>query len=49
MSYQNEEITKVIEDQLFLIDTSKIGKRIDYNELLKIPRLLKRNYFDFSS
>lgn len=49
MSYQNEKIIKDIEDQLFLIDTKKLGKKIEFDELMKIPRLLKRNYFDFYS
>jgi uncharacterized YokU family protein len=48
MVYQADEITKEIEDQLFLIDTKKIGRTISYKELMKLPRLLKRNYFDFS-
>jgi uncharacterized YokU family protein len=48
MVYQTDEITKEIEDQLFLIDTKKIGKTISYKELMALPRLLKRNYFDFS-
>lgn len=49
MVYQTDEITKEIEDQLFLIDTKKIGKSISYKELMALPRLLKRNYFDFTS
>jgi uncharacterized YokU family protein len=49
MSYQSEPIIKEIEDQLFLIDCKRIEKVIAYEELMKIPRLLKRNYFDFSS
>lgn len=49
MIYQSEPIIKEIEDQLFLIDCSQIGKTITYMELMKRPRLLKRNYFDFSS
>lgn len=48
MVYQTDEVTKEIEDQLFLIDTKKIGKSISYKELMALPRLLKRNYFDFS-
>ena len=48
MIYQTDEVTKEIEDQLFLIDTKKIGKSISYKELMALPRLLKRNYFDFS-
>lgn len=49
MSYQKESIINDIENQLFLIDTKKIDKKVDFEELMKIPRLLKRNYFDFSS
>jgi uncharacterized YokU family protein len=48
MVYQTDEITKEIEDQLYLIDTKKIGKCISYQELMALPRLLKRNYFDIS-
>ncbi|WP_442594185.1 YokU family protein [Neobacillus sp. D3-1R] len=48
MKYQKESIIKEIEDQLFLIDTKQLGKKVDFEELMKIPRLLKRNYFDFS-
>jgi uncharacterized YokU family protein len=48
MVYQTDEVTKEIEDQLFLIDTKKIGTSISYKELMSLPRLLKRNYFDFS-
>lgn len=48
MVYQKDTIVKQIEDQLFLVDTKKIGKSITYTELLRLPRLLKRNYFDFS-
>jgi hypothetical protein len=49
MLYQPEEVTKVIEDQLFLVDTKAIGDSISFKELMELPRLLKRNYFDFSS
>lgn len=48
MVYQTDAITKEIEDQLFLVDTKKIGKSVSYAELMALPRLLKRNYFDFS-
>lgn len=47
IEYQGEDTIKEIEDQLFLIDTSQIGKSISYNELMEQPRLLKRNYFNF--
>jgi uncharacterized YokU family protein len=49
MVYQNEDIIKEIEDQLFLVETKKIGSSIGFKELMELPRLLKRNYFDFSS
>jgi uncharacterized YokU family protein len=49
MVYQTDEVTKEIEDQLFLVDTKKIESSISFKELLELPRLLKRNYFDFSS
>ena len=49
MEYQTDMVTKQIEDQLFLVDTKKIGNKINYKALMELPRLLKRNYFDFSS
>jgi uncharacterized YokU family protein len=49
MVYQTDIVIKEIEDQLFLVDTKGIGHTISYKELLEQPRLLKRNYFDFSS
>lgn len=49
MVYQSDDLVKEIEDQLFLIDTKKIGKETSYLELMDQPRLLKRNYFDFTS
>jgi uncharacterized YokU family protein len=49
MVYQKDGVIKEIEDQLFLVDTKKIGSSIGYKELMELPRLLKRNYFDFSS
>jgi uncharacterized YokU family protein len=49
MVYQKEAIIKEIEDQLFLVDTKKLGSSIGFKELMGLPRLLKRNYFDFSS
>ena len=45
--FQTDETTKEIEDQLFLIDTKQLGKQTTYEELMKIKRVLKRNYFDF--
>ena len=48
MQYATDDITKEIEDQLFLVDTKKITKTSSYQELMALPRLLKRNYFDFT-
>lgn len=49
MIYQEESIIRAIEDQLFLINTKQLDKTISYEKLMEQPRLLKRNYFDFSS
>jgi uncharacterized YokU family protein len=49
MVYQTEKVTKEIEDQLFLVDIKIIGTTISFKELMELPRLLKKNYFDFSS
>ncbi|WP_027409199.1 YokU family protein [Anoxybacteroides tepidamans] len=45
MVYQEEEVVEAIEDQLFLIDTSRLARTITYEELMNEPRRLKRNYF----
>jgi len=45
MVYLEEIIVEEIEDQLFLIDTKTLPKRIDYDTLMKLERLLKKNYF----
>lgn len=49
MIYQSEPIVKEIENQLYLIDCKPVGKVVSFEELMAIPRLLKKNYFDFSS
>ena len=49
MIYQTDSLVKEIEDQLFLINTNIIGQEISYTTLMKQERLLKRNYFDFTS
>lgn len=49
MVYQEDKVIKEIEDQLFLVDTRQIDSTISFKELMELPRLLKRNYFDFSS
>lgn len=48
MTYQTDNAVEEIEEQLFLIDTSKLEKRITFEILMAAPRLLKRNYFDFA-
>jgi uncharacterized YokU family protein len=47
LTYQSEQVIKEIENQLFLIDCKQIGKIIRYEELMNLPKLLKKNYFDF--
>jgi uncharacterized YokU family protein len=47
MEYQTEATIEALEDQLFLIDTSKLGKEVPYELLMAQPKLLKRNYFKF--
>ncbi|MFJ5963112.1 MULTISPECIES: YokU family protein [unclassified Bacillus (in: firmicutes)] len=49
MTYQKDETVKEIEDQLILVDQTKLPEKISYEELMSMKRLLKRNYFDFSS
>ncbi|TYS63609.1 YokU family protein [Sutcliffiella horikoshii] len=49
MKYQEDTTVKEIEDQLFLINTKELEAQLSYKELMAKPRLLKRNYFDFSS
>ncbi|RLQ95201.1 YokU family protein [Falsibacillus albus] len=48
MEYQKETMVKEIEDQLFLIDRTKLASVLTFEDLMSMPRLLKRNYFDFS-
>lgn len=45
--FQSDEVVKDIENQLFLIDTQQLGRQTTFDELMKMKRLLKRNYFDF--
>ncbi|MFS0656707.1 YokU family protein [Bacillus sp. 179-C3.3 HS] len=49
MTYQKDETVKEIEDQLILVDQTKLPENITYDTLMRMERLLKRNYFDFSS
>lgn len=45
MSYQTETIIQEIEDQLFLVRTNDIQKKIAYPTLMAMPKILKKNYF----
>lgn len=47
MEYQTEATIEALEDQLLLVDTKRIGNGISYDELMALPRFLKRNYFKF--
>ncbi|MBM4762016.1 YokU family protein [Bacillus sp. B15-48] len=47
MTYQEEETIEQIEEQLLLINTETLEKSLTFDELMKKPRLLKRNYFKF--
>jgi uncharacterized YokU family protein len=47
MIYQDEKVIEEIEDQMYLIDTSKLEKEVTYKKLMDQPRLLKKNYFKF--
>lgn len=51
MTYQSEQITKEIEDQLFLINTKQLDKEITFEELMAHPWLLKKitSIFEFYS
>ncbi|MCL6571232.1 MAG: YokU family protein [Bacillus sp. (in: Bacteria)] len=49
MIFQSELIIKEIETHLYLIDCKQLGKVVTFTELMAIPRLLKKNYFDFTS
>lgn len=49
MVYQTDAVVKEIEDQLFLINTKVIGQETSFTNLMALPRLLKRNYFDFTT
>ena len=48
ITYQTDATVNAIEDQLFLINTKILEKTLSYQELMLQPKLLKRNYFDFS-
>ncbi|MBY0122731.1 YokU family protein [Bacillus sp. S/N-304-OC-R1] len=48
MEYQDVELVKQIDDQLFLINTKEIRGETTYEKLMSQPKLLKRNYFDFT-
>ncbi len=45
MEYQDETLVEEIEDQLMLIDTKPLPNSLTYQELMEVPRFLKKNYF----
>lgn len=47
MNYQTEQTINEIEEQLLLINTKNIDKKISFSQLMSMPRWLKENYFDF--
>lgn len=49
MQYQTDETTEIIENHLLIIDTKLLPDTINYEQLLAQPKILKRNYFDFST
>ncbi|WP_307891769.1 YokU family protein [Bacillus swezeyi] len=49
MVYQKDAVIEEIENQLLLIDTKKLPLSVSFDTLMKTERILKRNYFDFSS
>lgn len=49
MEYQEEMLIKKLENHLYLVDFKKIPASISYEELINLPKILKKNYFDFTS
>ncbi|KUP06477.1 hypothetical protein Q75_08075 [Bacillus coahuilensis p1.1.43] len=47
MKQLEEATTNEIEDQLLLIDREKLSSPLSFEELMSIPRFLKKNYFRF--
>ncbi|WP_050616756.1 YokU family protein [Bacillus testis] len=47
-TYQDHETIKGIENHLFIINTSILANTLSYKELMEQPKLLKKNYFDFT-
>jgi uncharacterized YokU family protein len=45
MEYQEDAVIEEVEDQLMLIDTKNLSSPVTYDELMAVPRLLKKNYF----
>ncbi|MFC7370698.1 YokU family protein [Fictibacillus iocasae] len=45
IEYQEDTMIEKIEDQLMLIDTKKLSSPVTYDDLMAVPRLLKKNYF----
>ncbi|WP_335871694.1 YokU family protein [Bacillus sp. 2205SS5-2] len=49
VDYQSEALIQELEDQLYLVDRSKISESLSFDELMSLPRLLKKNYFRLDS
>nr|WP_090888195.1 YokU family protein [Evansella caseinilytica] len=45
--YIDDKHVAEIENQLLFIDTTKLAKVVSYDELMNMPKLLKKNYFCF--
>ena len=48
ISYQSEDTINEIENQLLLINVKELPNRVNFDELMKWKRHLKRNYFDLT-
>ncbi|HWO98251.1 MAG TPA: YokU family protein [Bacillus sp. (in: firmicutes)] len=44
MDYQEEDIIEKIETQLLLVETKQLPPSMKYEDFIKMPRCLKRNY-----
>lgn len=42
--YQEEDIIEKIETQLLLVETKQLPSSMEYEDFIKMPRCLKRNY-----
>ncbi|MBM7692527.1 putative YokU family protein [Peribacillus deserti] len=47
--YLDEKLAADLEDQLFLIDRNELSSSISFSKLMALPKMLKKNYFNFKS